>query len=195
MSLVIASILAKIFKKSILLGKVPLIFKSCYVIPLIKKSILDPSDVCSYRPISNLCLLKASGTSRARKGYLNRHNLLPEHQFAYRQHHSTGPAVLRVSSDFLSASDHDILLGRLETSFGFMGALAWFRSYLADRSFSVGYGELASSSTSMTCGVPQGSVLGPFLFSMYRAELESFIREHGLQCHMYADDTQVYGHC
>ena len=73
--------------------------------------------------------------------------------------------------------DHDILLGRLETLFGFMGcALAWFRSYLADRSFSVGYGELASSSTSITCGVPQGFFLGPFLFTMYTAELESVIR-------------------
>ena len=65
----IAPILAKIFNKSILLGKVPLVFKSCSVTPLIKKSTIDPSDVCSYRPISNLCLLKASGTSRTRQGY------------------------------------------------------------------------------------------------------------------------------
>ena len=145
--------------------------------------------------------------------HLNRHNLLPEHQSA--EHHSTETAVLRVSSDLLNAAlagqmslivlldlsaafetaVHDILLGRLETSFGFIGcALAWFRSYLADRSFSVGYGELASSSTSITCGVLQGSVLGPLLFTMYTAELESVIRAHGLQCHIYADDMQVYGY-
>ena len=176
---------------------------------------IHPSDVCSYRPISNLSvfskLLERLVLGRV-TDHRNLRNPLPEH----RQHHSTETAVLWVSSDLLSAVgagdmsllvlldlsavfdsvDHDILLGWLETSFGFTGcALAWFRSYLADRSFSVGYGELASSSTSMTCGVPQGSVLGPFLFSMYRAELESFIREHGLQCHMYADDTQVCGHC
>ena len=100
-------------------------------------------------------------------GHLNYHNLLPENQCAYRQHHSTETAVPRVSSDLLSAAgagqmsllvlldlsvafdtvDYDILLGRLEMSFGFVGcAVAWFRSYLADRSFSAG--ELASSSTS-----------------------------------------------
>ena len=81
-----------------------------------------------------------------------------------------GQMSLLVLLDLFAAFDtvdHDILLGRLEMSFGFMGcALAWFRSYLADRSFSVGYGELASSSTSITSGVPQGSVLGPLLFTM-----------------------------
>ena len=84
-------------------------------------------------------------------GHLNCYNLLPEHQFAYCQHHSTETAVLRVSSDLLSAAgmsllvlldlsaafdtvNHGILLERLETSFGFMGcALPWFRSFLADR--------------------------------------------------------------
>ena len=151
---------------------------------LIKKSTLDPSDVCAYRPISNLSvsskLLERLVLGRV-MGHLNRHNLLPEHQSAYRQSHSTKTAVLRVSSDLLSAAGadqmslglldlsaaFDILLGRLEKSFGFMGcALAWFRSYLADRSFSIGNGELASSSTSITCGVPQGSVLDPLLFTI-----------------------------
>ena len=95
----------------------------------------------------------------------------------------------------LNTGDRGIFLGQLETSFGFMGyALAWFRSYLTDRSFSVGYDELASSSTSTTCRVPQGSVLDPHLFMMYTSELESVIRAHGLQCNMYADDTHVYDH-
>ena len=65
--------------------------------------------------------------------------------------------------------------------FSFIGcALAWFRSYLADHSFSVDYGELESSSTSATCGVPQGSILGPLLLMTSMAELESIIWAHGL---------------
>ena len=175
--------LTKIFNKSILLSKVPPVFKSCYVTPLIKKSILDPSGVCSYRPISNLSdfskLLERLVLCRV-MDHLNRHNFLPQHQSASSQHHSTETAVLRVSLDLLSVAgagqmsllvpldlsavfdtvDHDILLGRLETSFGFMCcAVSWFRSYLADRSFSADCGELASSFTSITCGSSQGSVL------------------------------------
>ena len=99
MSSLIAPILAKIFNKSILLGKVPLVFKSCYVTPLIKKSTLDPSDACSYRPISNLSvfskLLKRLVLGRI-VGHLNRHNLLPEHRSAYRQRHSTETASASV---------------------------------------------------------------------------------------------------
>ena len=97
--------------------------------------------------------------------HLNHHNLLPEHQSAYRQHHSTETAVLRVSSDLLSVAgagqmsllvldlsaafdtvDHDILL-RLETS----------------------------SSTSVTCGVPRLRS-GPLLFTICTADVESNIR-------------------
>ena len=88
--------------------------------------------------------------------------------------------------------DHDILLGLLETSFGFMCcALTWFRSYLGDRSFSVGYGEIASSPTSITCGAPQGSVLGPLLFTITRLNLRAGTRTPTPN----ADDTQVHGHC
>ena len=68
--------------------------------------------------------------------------------------------------------DHDILLRRLQVSFGFGGAaLRWFRSYLKGRVQCVRRGPQVSTPTVILCGVPQGSVLGPILFVLYTAEL------------------------
>ncbi len=63
--------------------------------------------------------------------------------------------------------DHNILLERLENWVGLSGmVLKWFRSYLEGRGYYVSIGEHKSKWTSMTCGVPQGSILAPLLFSL-----------------------------
>ena len=94
--------------------------------------------------------------------------------------------------------DHDILLNRLEYRFGVTGiALKWFRSYLCNREqcVSVGSPPIMSSYSKLICGIPQGSVLGHLLFTLYTAPLEDIILHHKLNCVFYTDDTQLYITC
>ena len=137
----------------------------------------------------------------------------PKFQSAYRQGHSTETALLRVHNDIvrqvgqgdtvalvlldLSAAfdtiDKTILTERLSTDFGIRGnALAWFQSYLNNRTMSVKINDSESSHRSVDFGVPQGSILGPILYQLYTAPLESIIKKYGLSFHIYADDTQIY---
>lgn len=88
--------------------------------------------------------------------------------------------------------DHEILVARLEQLLGIGGtALEWFRSYLSHRTFCVSLGDSASTAP-FSCGVPQGSVLGPLLFSLYLLPLGSILRKHGISFHFHADDSQIY---
>ncbi|XP_077987025.1 carboxypeptidase A4-like [Glandiceps talaboti] len=92
--------------------------------------------------------------------------------------------------------DHSILLNRLEFRFGVTGtALAWFKSYLLNRHQRVKVTSTASSTSHIKYGVPQGSVLGPILFTLYTAPLEDVIIGHGLDYMMYADDSEIYTIC
>jgi len=83
------------------------------------------------------------------------------------------------------------LLQCLQTEFRVTGtAPSWLRSYLSGRSQFVKLGSHQSPAVSLNVGVPQGSVLGPILFAVYRSPVSDIIAEHGVQFHQYADDTQ-----
>ena len=170
-------------------------FKCAAVTPLLKKQSLDPDNPSSYRPISNLNtiskILERLFLSRLYPHVTSSSNF--NHlQSAYRPFHSTETALLQIfdnkfhSADLsqptllvyldLSAAfdtiDHAALLSRLSTSFGMHGtALAWLTSYLTNRSQTVLMGSVSSNPSNCTSGVPQDSVLGPILFSLYISPL------------------------
>ena len=89
--------------------------------------------------------------------------------------------------------DNSILLESLQTSFGIDGLpLKWVKSYLSNRHQKVKIDNNLSNVLAILYGVPQGSVLGPLLFSMYIFPLTDVIDDHTLFYHVYADDTQLY---
>ena len=101
-------------------------------------------------------------------------------------------ALLDLSAAF-DTIDHDILIKRLHSTFGFSGTvLDWFKSYLCDRTQCVVNGDFKSETLPLLYGVPQGSVLGPILYTLYTTPIASIIKKYNLNYHMYADDTQLY---
>jgi len=181
---VFAPFLTALFNRSLSLGVVPTVFKAAYITPRLKKPDLDPSDVKSFRPISNLTVLSKvleHLVARQLLDHVRVHKLLPSLQSAYRAQHSTETAVLKVLSDILTAADrsdlsmltlldlsaafdtvdHPILLRRLMTSHGVNGVVhMWISSYLANRTQYVCCPGSRSTPLPVLCGVPQGSVLG-----------------------------------
>ena len=112
---------------------------------------------------------------------------------------SRGEATALVLLDLSAAFDtidHSTLLSCLLEWFGVGGsALKWFSSNLTERFQSVKIGSTLSDLQKLLFGIPQGSVLGPLLFSLYTSPLSTLIGKHkGIKFHFYADDSQLYVH-
>ena len=204
-----------IVNASLSTGIVPPQFKQAIVTPLLKKPGLDTNNMKNFRPVSNLPFISKileKVVLIQLKNHLSGNNLLEIFQSAYRQNHSTETAVFSVLGGLLCSAnerlvslvalfdlsaafdnlDHPVLLKRLEATVGVRGTvLDWFVSYQSGRSQSVISDGVVSSSRPLVYGVPQGSVLGPVLFTLYSQPLSDVISVHNCDCHKYADDTEL----
>ena len=204
-----------VVNKSLSEGVFPDELKVACVTPILKKQGLEPA-FRNFRPISNLSFLSKLIERVAADqllSYMRQNELCEVYQSAYKENHSTETALLKVQNDILKAMDDksvsilimldlssafdtvdfNVLLCRLETNFGVTGLpLSWFKSYLSNRRQYIKISNTSSSPNTLQCGVPQGSVLGPLLFSIYTSPLGKIIMKYGLSYHLYADDTQLY---
>ena len=206
-----STILSEICNNSFREGIFPDLNKIAKVIPCHKKG--STKDVNNFRPISLLSIfskimekLMASRLNR----FLEEHSIIFPNQYGFRAGCSTTHSLISITEtikktmenekygcgvfiDLKKAFDtvnHEILLLKLEHYGIRNAALKWFRSYLTDRKQYVYLSGVNSEVKSISCGVPQGSVLGPLLFLLYINDLPNISKK--LKFFLFADDTNIY---
>ena len=204
--------LTKLYSISVNSGEVFKRWKKAHPCPVFKKD--DPADRSNYRPISLLSVpskILESCVSDTILDHVMENGLLTERQWAYRKGHSTQLLLAHLTEcwrqaiddnlvvatafvDFRKAFDcvsHGILLHKLKHKFGIEGnLLSWITDYLNHRSQITVVNSTQSDELNVTCGIPQGSVLGPCLFSLYTNDMPASVVSGTL--YLYADDSTIY---
>ena len=216
---VLIPILVDIINQSLQQGKFAQDLKEALIHPLLKKANLDLI-YSDYRPVSNLSFLSKLmewAVYQQLGNYMAITNMSEKLQSAYKVAHSTETALIKVKNDILMSLDnkqvtclilldlsaafdtvsHKLLLNHLKFHFGITGVvLKWLEEYLTGRHQWVVLGESAdqvmSEKVTLKQGVPQSSILGPILFTLYTSPLGDICRSHNVMFHSYADDQQNY---
>ena len=189
-------------------------WKTAKITPVFKKD--DETDRGNYRPISLLSvpskiLESLVSDALVRHSFKENAELVSDKQRAYRAGYSTELLLIRLTEtwrravdsgllvavafvDFKKAFDsvcHTVLETKLQRDFGIRGPLLdWLKSYLKGRQQVTIVNGVNSGTLPVSCGIPQGSVLGPTLFTMFMNDLPTSVVSGSL--YMFADDTTIY---
>ena len=191
-------------------------WKISKTIPILKSKELDKMRPESYRPIALLSTLSKIVERSAQiqlLGHLESSDQLNPNSHAYRQGLSTTTALIQLTDGIYTAAEnkqisslmatdqsaafdcvrHTLLLKKLKMYKVGDRTLKWFEDYLSFRSHYVSVGRAVSNMQAVSRGVPQGSVLGPLLYSVYTNDISESIRETGCTELAHQDSQTLFG--
>ena len=209
--MVLINQLVYLFNSSLLIAVFPDAWKVAKVVPLYKGG--DREDVGNYRPVSLLPLpdkLLEKIVHKQSNDFWDENDFLSHEQGGFRKGYSTVSTITDLTHDLFTQMNVEnttvaafvdlrkafdtvnltILQNKLERSGIHNSVLSWCKSYLSNRFQCTLANGVTSDLLPVTCGVPQGSVLGPLFFLVYVNDVQNAVTNCGLK--LYADDTVLY---